>query len=163
MPNNYSNFTRRNNRNNITTNILKMLNNSNYTNHNKKVIRTRVSNPKRYGKYLNNIHSKLFRNKTAKNESRRLISELDGLLKHKLLSKVTLTLISLKLNTYDTSNKNLEAYITQAKDSICEHEQSIKRDKKEGELNGPNMEEGFKSIGPQPSNISFCPMYRANA
>lgn len=140
-----------------------MLNNSNYTNHNKKVIRTRVSNPKRYGKYLKNIYSKLFRNKTAKNESRRLISELDGLLKHKLLSPYTLTVISLKLNTLDTSNKNLEAYITQAKDSICEREQSIKRDKKEAELNGPEMEEGFKSIGPQPSNIPFCPEYKSNA
>ena len=163
MPNKYSNFTRRNNRNTLTKSILEMLPNTNIPINNKGRI-TRAIHRKRYtNNTLKNVHNRVFKNKTAKNESRRLARELEVLLTHKLLSPFTSAKIMLKLSTFKKSNENLQAYITQAKDSICEHEQSIKRDKKEEELNGPNMEEGFKSIGPQPSNISFCPMYRRNA
>lgn len=140
-----------------------MLNNTNISIDNKGRIKRNIHRKRYTNKNLKNVHERVFKSKTAKNENRRLTNELEALLKHKLLSPYTLTSIGLKLNTFDTSNKNIEAYIKQAKKSICQHEQDIKRDKEEIRRNGPQMEEVFESIGPQPSNIPFCPRYKSNA
>lgn len=125
---------------------------------------------------LNGVHKKLFREITAKQETRRnrntnYKGEIITLLQNKYVTFAQRLWFKTQLRFYKNNN-NLKTYIKQLKKSICENEQKALKDEeverredsrtvKYGEEYGKNINRN--NIGYQESQFEFCPVRNANA